>query len=110
MPRPGDPCSPNNPACDCWLRPEDKALLLDCAARNLTRPPEWIDAQHVAKVELDLRMNKLREPPSMYKKGYEKVTSLNLARNDISFVDERLLSPNLKVNVCLLNNSNYILR
>ncbi|XP_058801642.1 protein toll-like [Phymastichus coffea] len=104
QPRPGDPCSPSNHACNCWLRPEDKALLLDCAARNLTRPPEWIDAQNVAKVELDLRMNKLKEPPSMYKKGYEKVTSLNLARNNISFVDERLLSPNLKVLLLEGNN------
>ena len=33
----------------------------------------------------------------MYKKGYEKVESLVLSRNRIAFVDERLLSPNLKV-------------
>ncbi|XP_001604577.1 protein toll [Nasonia vitripennis] len=96
QPRPGDPCSPNGGACTCWQRPEDKALLLDCAARNLSRAPEWIDARGAARIELDLRVNRLVEPPSMYKKGYEKVTSLNLSRNRISFVDERLLSPNLK--------------
>ncbi|XP_011506298.1 PREDICTED: protein toll-like [Ceratosolen solmsi marchali] len=104
QPRPGDPCSPSGGACTCWLRPEDRALLLDCAARNLTRPPEWIDARAVAKVELDLTMNELKEPPSMYKKGYEKVTSLNLAKNRISVVDERLLSPNLKT--LLLDGNN----
>jgi hypothetical protein len=115
QPRPGDPCSPNGGACTCWLRPEDRALLLDCASRNLTRPPEWIDARAVAKVELDLRINELKEPPSMYKKGYEKVTSLNLAKNRISVVDERLLSPNLKVPTytvptCTLNCLHMILR
>ncbi|XP_014203428.1 protein toll [Copidosoma floridanum] len=102
--RPGDPCSPTNDACTCWLRPEDQALLLDCVARNLTRAPEWIDTRDVAKVELDLRMNNLEEPPSMYKKGYDKVTSLNLAHNRISFIDEELLSPNLKTLILEANN------
>lgn len=99
QPRPGDPCSPNGGACTCWLRRHDRSLLLDCAGRNLTHAPEWIDARDVAKVELDLRNNYLEEPPSMYKKGYEKVTSVNLSGNRILFIDERLLSPNLKVPV-----------
>ncbi|KAJ8680431.1 hypothetical protein QAD02_016218 [Eretmocerus hayati] len=103
--RPGDPCSPDDGYCSCWFRPEDKALLLDCADRNLSRAPEWIDAKApIAKVELDLRLNELTEPPSMFKKGYDKVTSLNLANNQITFIDERLLSPNLR-NLILEGNN-----
>ncbi|XP_014227287.1 protein toll-like [Trichogramma pretiosum] len=99
--RPGDPCSPDaRLACACWLRPEDQALLLDCRSRGLRRAPDWIiDAadQRVQKVELDLSGNELTKAPSMHrKKGYEKVTSLNLAGNKISEIDETLLSPQLK--------------
>lgn len=97
QPRPGDPCSPIDGACRCWLRRSDRTLLLDCAARNLTHAPDWIEARDVSRVELDLRDNLLEEPPSMYKKGYEKVTSVNLSGNRILFIDERLLSSNLKV-------------
>jgi protein toll len=95
-PRPGDPCEPDSP-CDCWLRPADRALILDCAARNLTTPPPWIDARTVERIELDLAMNHLEAMPDMSARGYQKVRSLNLSGNHIGRVHESLFTPNLEV-------------
>lgn len=92
----GDPCGPGS-ECSCWMRPSDRALLLDCAARNLTRAPEWIDVRGVEAVELDLSRNELFDAPDMEGKGYEKVTRLNLAWNRIAAISESLVTPNLKV-------------
>lgn len=91
-----DPCS-SDFNCDCWMRPSDNSLLLDCAGRNLTAPPAYIDARGYDHVELDLSMNELRTGPNMSAKGYNKVVSLNLAENKISAVEESLITPSLKV-------------
>ncbi|XP_011506342.1 PREDICTED: protein toll-like [Ceratosolen solmsi marchali] len=105
--RPGDPCGSDSP-CDCWLRPADRALILDCAAKNLTRPPPWIDARTVERIELDLAMNRLEAMPDMNVKGYQKVRTLNLSRNNIDRVHEKLISPNLEILNLDGNNLTYI--
>ncbi|XP_058791509.1 protein toll-like [Phymastichus coffea] len=92
----GDPCSANG-ACDCWLRPVDRTLILDCAARNLTEAPALIVLGNADYVEIDLSANALTLAPSLLGNGYDKVRSLNLAGNLIGRLDEDLISPNLKV-------------
>ncbi|XP_001604871.2 protein toll [Nasonia vitripennis] len=83
--------------CDCWMRPSDSTLLLDCAGRNLTNPPSWIDTHGAERVELDLSRNKLSTGPNMTAKGYNKVVRLNLSENKIIAVDESLIAPKLKI-------------
>lgn len=96
MPRPGDPCAVNG-QCECYQRPYDRALLLNCTDRNLDKAPEWIETKNMAKVELSLQRNNLKEAPAMNKQGYEKVEKLDLSHNKIEAIDERVLSPNLQV-------------
>ncbi|OXU30431.1 hypothetical protein TSAR_004483 [Trichomalopsis sarcophagae] len=91
-----DPCATNS-TCECWMRPSDDSLLLDCARRNLTSPPAWIDTRGYDRVELDLSRNELRTGPNMSAKGYDKVVSLNLAENKITDVEVNLITPNLKI-------------
>ena len=93
---PDDACKKDG-VCDCWFRVNDRTLMMNCAGRNLTEAPEYLDGRGIKCIELDLEGNQLVKAPSMAGPGYEKVCKLNLARNRIRAVDKSLISPALKV-------------
>ncbi|CAB0032072.1 unnamed protein product [Trichogramma brassicae] len=89
-------CGPTGP-CDCWLRPADRALLLDCSERNLTEaPPRLANHGQADCVELDLSHNSLERAPRFEQAGYERLCALDLADNDISEFEQTMPAPNLK--------------
>lgn len=98
-------CLLNNPdvqcpdRCTCWMRPEDKGLLIDCAYQNLTQMPKRIGCLPDHHVELNLTGNYIKEiPVNTTTEGYDYVTSLILTHNDISILPAGVFSPKLKVN------------
>ena len=92
-----DPCTSGGP-CDCWIRPSDESLLLDCSNRNLQRLPKIIDSRGQKLVELDLSENDLNEAPNLKRKGFDRINYLNLAGNSISNLTiENVASSSLKV-------------
>ena len=54
------PCqSYNLPTCDCYGRPSDKTLVLDCQRRNLTKVPARMPIKPGYQVELNLAGNQI---------------------------------------------------
>lgn len=94
-PRIEDPCHLESP-CDCYYKPFDRALFVDCNRRNLTHAPGIINPMNMSRVILDLEGNKLETIPGM-NKGYEYVAVMNLANNNISKFKSDVVTPVLKV-------------
>lgn len=101
-----DPCAPDG-MCECWLRPSDRTLILDCTARNLTEAPTNIISGNADRVEVDLSGNSLRMAPSLMDNGYEKVRLIDLSGNQIEFINHSLISPNLEVRIKNINSYKF---
>ncbi|BFF92088.1 protein toll [Drosophila madeirensis] len=83
--------------CRCWVRTFDKALVIKCHQGNLTQVPELptlYDNLHIMELHLD--NNTLLSLPPARSPGYENVTSLHLAGNNLTHIDVDRLPPNLK--------------
>lgn len=87
--------------CTCWIRPDDKGLLIDCSYKNLTHIPRRIERFPNHHVELDLTGNFIREIQPVPNSGYDYVTSLNLSHNNISSLSPRVFTSKLKVSMYL---------
>ena len=83
--------------CDCYLRPENKAFLIDCAYKNLKEAPLKLSSSPNYHTELNLAGNYLTTMPSLHKNGYERVTILMLQHNNITNVTIDGLSEKLEV-------------
>lgn len=90
-----DPCAPGG-ICECWLRPHDQTLIMDCSDRNLTELPDIINAKNVTRLELSLQRNNYKEFPSIVNLEFSKI-KLNLSSNQISSLNKNVLSPNISV-------------
>ncbi|KAH8383043.1 hypothetical protein KR009_006458 [Drosophila setifemur] len=74
--------------CSCWVRTFDKALLVKCNGGNLTQVPRLPDLhQNLLVMELYLENNTITKLPPGNTAGYEKVTSLYLAGNNLTQID-----------------------
>ena len=92
--------------CDCWMKPFDNTLILNCSQRNIGNFLEKINVTEITKIELNLQATNLYEIPNLQKIEYGKNISLiNLSNNFISTVDEKLLTQNLQVT---MNNIEHI--
>lgn len=92
-----EPCGTNG-NCDCFFRPFDKALLINCSSRNMDSLPIFLsEFQNVDRVELYLQSNNLKDIPNMNSQGYNKIQFLDLSDNQISEVTESILSNQLTV-------------
>ncbi|KAK0080463.1 hypothetical protein PV325_013913 [Microctonus aethiopoides] len=86
--------------CSCAVKPETNAFLIDCANKGLLHPPKIpkIPAEYQSlHVELNLSGNYLTTMPSMTQRGYNQVTVLSLADNNIENIPVENLSDNLEV-------------
>lgn len=83
--------------CACWLRPYDKAFLVDCSYRNLTKAPEKINEFDEYHTELNLTGNFLKNIPYFTQPGYKTVTKLFLSHNNISSVSLNTFSSTLEI-------------
>lgn len=93
--RSDDPCRFGSP-CDCYRKPFDKTLLVDCGRRNLTLAPSAIDPMGMANVVLNLEGNHLESLPNV-SSGYERVVKMNLSGNKISHLGASIITPELRV-------------
>uniref|UniRef100_A0A6P4EZM6 Protein toll n=1 Tax=Drosophila rhopaloa TaxID=1041015 RepID=A0A6P4EZM6_DRORH len=82
--------------CTCWVRTYDKALLVKCNNGNLTHVPNLPNLHENLKLlELYLQNNSVVNLPSANTPGYANVTSLYLAGNNLTHIDEDQLPRNL---------------
>lgn len=89
--------------CSCWRRPENQAYLIDCSNQNLTVAPKSIKAPDNHYIEMNFIGNYLDNMPLINQNGYDKVTVLLLAHNNIKNVPLESLTEHLRV-LSLENN------
>lgn len=94
-----DECPTN---CTCHYRPSNSALLVDCSERGFTRIPESLPSGNETRkntnhTELDLRGNQLTSLPDQLGEGYERVTKLYLAYNNLTRANLTSFNKNLQV-------------
>ncbi|XP_031848594.1 toll like receptor [Nomia melanderi] len=92
--------------CTCWVKPYNKAFLVDCSYRNLTNIPRNIQALPNYQLELNFTGNKLSQLLPLRDIGLDNVSisELLLSNNDISNVPLDALP--LDINVLELHNNN----
>lgn len=93
-------------SCKCYIRPENKACLIDCANQGLVEAPRKIECPQNRTIELNLSGNSLTSVPNLNQPGYDRVTVLSLEHNSISKISIDILSSTLKVfiyNIFLLD-------
>ncbi|KAH8258172.1 hypothetical protein KR038_007238 [Drosophila bunnanda] len=74
--------------CSCWVRTFDKALLVKCNSGNLTEVPKLPDLHNNLDImELYLENNTLVSLPAFDTRGYDQVTSLHLAGNNLTSIE-----------------------
>nr|ABX00775.1 RE13664p [Drosophila melanogaster] len=82
--------------CNCHVRTYDKALVINCHSGNLTHVPRLPNLhKNMQLMELHLENNTLLRLPSANTPGYESVTSLHLAGNNLTSIDVDQLPTNL---------------
>lgn len=91
--------------CECWIRPENSAYLIDCSGKNLTQAPKLIKAPDDYFIEINLSNNYLTNMPPLNRYGYEKVTVMLLSSNHILNIPIEPLSMHIRV---LSLNDNYL--
>lgn len=87
--------------CKCYLRTFDKALIIDCAYKNLTKLPKFEVQSFTNQTVLNLIGNFIENIPEFTEnlKEYKNVTVLYL--NDNRLKDLAWLPPNITVNLLL---------
>ena len=85
--------------CDCWIRPFDKSMIINCGNKNLSKIPELTSVKNAPKIELYLKSNKIKEFPDIQQPGYNKIELLDLSNNLISEFDEHILNSNIQVKI-----------
>ncbi|XP_043656441.1 protein toll [Drosophila teissieri] len=82
--------------CNCHVRTYDRALVINCHSGNLTHVPRLpILEKNLQIMELHLEKNTLLRLPLANTSGYENVTSLHLAGNNLTHIDVDQLPTNL---------------
>lgn len=83
--------------CDCYLRSHDKALIIDCSYRNLTKLPKFVVAAFTNQTVLNLMGNAIEQIPEYATNWmeYRNVTVLNLNGNRL--IDVAWLPPAVQV-------------
>jgi protein toll len=94
-------------SCQCYVRPADKGLIIDCSNRGLTQIPGSLSNMNVTlldgaqttidHIELDLRRNRIKQLPKIFEDSYKRVTKLYLSNNNITSINTTSLSPKLEV-------------
>ncbi|XP_014472682.1 PREDICTED: protein toll [Dinoponera quadriceps] len=91
--------------CICILRPEDKALRIDCSSKNLTDVPSDVkDPGDKYKLGLDFSGNMIKKMPNLAELNLQSARLLDLSHNNISEIFRDGL-PNV-VQVLELHNNN----
>ena len=86
--------------CNCYMRPENEAFIIDCSYKGLIEAPRKLDFPpnlRIDHIELNLSGNYLRQMPNLNQNGYNNVTILMLDHNNISSVTVNGLSNKLEV-------------
>uniref|UniRef100_A0A6V7K689 TIR domain-containing protein n=1 Tax=Bracon brevicornis TaxID=1563983 RepID=A0A6V7K689_9HYME len=91
-------------SCECYIRPENRAYIIDCASKGLTAPPNSLEPPQGLHVELNMSYNAIAKMADMRKNGYNLVTSLALAHNRIEEVPLTSISRDLTLLDVSYNN------
>ena len=86
--------------CNCYMRPENNAFIVDCGYKDLMEPPRKLECPpnlRLDHIELNLTGNYLTKMPDLDKNGYKNVTILTLDHNNITAVTVDGLSNTLEV-------------
>ncbi|TDG50516.1 hypothetical protein AWZ03_003105 [Drosophila navojoa] len=83
--------------CDCLVRTFDSTLIINCSNGELTKVPKLPRLpQNLREMELYVENNTLLKLPSNTSPGYENVTSLHVAGNNLTQLEVSQLPRNLK--------------
>ncbi|EDW67652.2 protein toll [Drosophila virilis] len=83
--------------CDCLVRTFDATLIVNCSNGELTKVPKLPRLPpNLLEMELYLENNTLLKLPTSNAPGYENVTSLHLAGNNLTQLEAIQLPSNLK--------------
>lgn len=82
---------------ECWRRPYDGTLILNCTNRALQYVPYLPNVQkmNLSQMELFLENNKLMLLPLGNTTGYKSVTILNIEGNNLTTIDSSHLPPHV---------------
>lgn len=84
--------------CNCFVRPEDRAFIFNCAHKNLTSIPSVIKKpDDFFQIELNFSGNRLNRMPNLKAMGYGSMKKLLLSHNIISEISLDGLSNTLQV-------------
>lgn len=93
--------------CECFYKPYNHGLIVDCNKRNLTSIPDnfLLGSLKVLKklnrllnhTELDLSENFISSLPRILDDGFKNVTQLTLSSNNFTNIDLSILPPNITV-------------
>lgn len=100
-------------SCDCKVRFEDRAILINCTNANLTNVPAlpYPVKLGLVHLELDVSNNFIdRLPKASENSGYNSVSLLVLNNNNLSYIDVDHLPERIKVLHLAINQLQYINR
>ena len=83
--------------CNCYKRPHNNTLIVDCSALHLKTAPKLIDSSNFDWIELSLGNNRIKKISTLDTPDYQKLVKLDLSHNLIETFDEKILPTNLKV-------------
>ena len=89
--------------CECWKRPADRMVSIDCSGRSLDRVPQLFNLstyefRYLESIELNISNNNITELPKIGQTvGYDYVSEIHAQNNDIKSLLAENLSPKLKV-------------
>ncbi|KOC59528.1 Protein toll [Habropoda laboriosa] len=98
-----DVCPKN---CDCWIKRNDKAFLVDCSNRNLTSVPENIRTLPQHRLELNFAGNKLTRMSPLADIGLNNVPISKLLLSNNNIYDISVDELPLNIETLELHNNN----
>ena len=90
--------------CECYYRPSDTALIIDCSYKGLkTIPPSLLNCEDsvvsmlINHTEVDLSGNRLTSLPNELGYGYSNATKIYLSHNNLTKINLTIFSHELQV-------------
>ena len=85
--------------CSCMVRPEDKALLINCSNSILSEVPRLpaLSVLNLHHTELIIENSNLTELPTISHQGYSDVSKIYVANNHIQQLNLENLPPKLQI-------------
>lgn len=94
--------------CKCWVRPYDKALIVNCSNAELTRVPELPRVQELNFISLHIENNRIHTLPHADLPGYADVKEIYARYNNISELTLENIPKNIEVLDLSYNNLTWI--